>query len=255
MGSSWLDAGDQNIQSIGRGLAVIRAFQPNRERLTMAQVANACGITRAGARRILLTLKDLGYVGLDGRHFFLTARVLELGHGYSNQSLWQTVRPVLQSIVDEFNETASTGVLEDFEVVYTVRIRSSRVMQWELVPGAHLPTHATAIGRVLLAALPDYLLSTYLRQAEFVRFTDTTVVDADQLARLLDRVREEGWSYVVGEVDESAAGVAVPLKDSSGQTLAALSIGSNPLRHSEAEIREQIVPFLKDAAAKIALLI
>jgi IclR family pca regulon transcriptional regulator len=255
MGTGWLDTGDQHIQSIVRCLSLIRAFQPGREQMTMAQVALACGLTRAGARRILLTLKDLGYVGLDGRNFFLTARVLELGHGYSSQSLWQAARPALQSIVDEINETASAGVLEDFECVYTVRIRSSRVLQWELVPGAHVPTHATAIGRVLLAGLPDYLLSQYLRQVQFVRYTDTTVVDAAQLTCLLKDVRNQGWCYVVGEVDESAAGVAVPLTDSDGNTRAALSVGSSTVRHPESEVRDRIVPLLKNAAAEIGRLL
>src|SRR5262245_41688821 len=118
-----IESGDGFVQSLARGMAVIRAFRTGHERLTMAEVARAAGLTRAGARRVLLTLKELGYVGVDGLDFFLTSRVLELSQGYLRQTLWDKVQPVLQSVADSLNETASAGVLEGFDIVYTARVR------------------------------------------------------------------------------------------------------------------------------------
>jgi IclR family pca regulon transcriptional regulator len=249
------DSDEGHIQSLARGLSVLTAFRPGAERLTMAQVAAVCGLTRAGARRILLTLQNLGYVDAEGRHFFLTAKVLDLGQGFLGQSIWERARPVLQSVVDRLNETASTGVLEGFDVVYTLRVRSSRVLHIELHPGMHLPAHASALGRVLLAALPPHRLSAYLRQATFKRYTPLTVDDPEVLRQRLDEARAQGWCYVHGEIDEGVSGVAVPLVDREGVTRAALSIGANPDRATPQGVRETIVPVLQDAARQIGALL
>lgn len=243
---------DSHIQSLARGLAVIRTFRPGAERLTMAQVASACNLTRAGARRILLTLQDLGYVGVEGRHFFLTSKVLDLGQGFLGQSLWEKARPVLQDVVDTLNETTSAGVLEGFDVVYTLRVRSSRLLHLELHPGAHVPAHASAIGRVLLASLTSSELRRYLQQAEFKRYTAFTICQPDALCERLDEVREKRWCHVRGEVDEGVSGVAVPLTSSEGRTLAALSIGTTSERATPEVVESTIVPVLQKAADTIS---
>lgn len=133
------DPHDEVIQSLARGMEVLRAFDAAHDRMTIAEAAKVTGLTRAGARRILLTLEKLGYVRSDGRHYSLTARVLELGQGFLAQPLWQAVRPVLLSLANTLNETASAGVLDGHDVVYTIRIRSSRLLHLELRAGAHLP--------------------------------------------------------------------------------------------------------------------
>ncbi|WP_395646311.1 IclR family transcriptional regulator C-terminal domain-containing protein [Terricaulis sp.] len=249
------DNDDSHIQSLARGLAVLTAFRPGAERLTMAQVASACGLTRAGARRILLTLQNLGYVDVEDRHFFLTSKVLDLGQGFLGQSIWERARPVLQDVVDRLNETASAGVLEGFDVVYTLRVRSSRVLHLELHPGMHMPAHASSIGRVLLAALPQHQLAAYLRQATFKRYTAATVADPEVLRQRLDEVRTRGWCHVHGEIDEGVSGVAVPLIDRDGVTRAALSIGATLDRATPEAVRQTIVPTLHEAAAKIGALL
>lgn len=249
----WLKSGaEDHIQSLARGFAVVRAFGPGRERLTMAEVASACQLSRAAARRIMLTLEELGYLASDGRHFFLTSRILELGKGYSQAHLWEIVRPHLQEVVDELNETASAGVLDNFEVVYTLRLRSSRVLQLDLAPGAHVPAHASAIGRVLLAGLAPYQLSRYVAQAEFARYTPDTLADPETLRRRLDEVREQGWCYLTGEIEEGVGGAAVPLLGPAGDTLAALNVGVNPVRTSPQDVESRVIPRLKAAADAIA---
>lgn len=217
----------------------------------MAEVATAARLTRAGARRVLLTLKELGYVGANGRDFFLTSRILELTEGYLRQTLWDQIRPAFQSIADTLNETVSAGVLEGYDVVYTLRVRSTRILHWEVRVGTHLPAHVTSIGRVLLAALPPAELVKYLQQAKLKRYTKFTVTDPDELRRILKEVRQQGWCYVQGEIEETLSSIAVPLVDRKGKTLAALSISMNTERATLRTIKTDILPLLQRTAASI----
>lgn len=245
------DGADGFVQSIARGIAVIRAFGPGRERLTMAQVAVAADLTRAGARRILHTLNSLGYVGVDGRFFYLTSQVIDLGRGYLAQSLWELARPELQKVADEIGETVSAGVLDGFDVVYTVRLRSPQIIQLELAPGAHLPAHGSSMGQVLLAALPPVGLASYLRQAKLERYTPNTLVDREALTERLRQVRERGWCVARGEIDEGTTGIAVPLVDTEDRTLAAISVALNTERATDELVDGLIVPRLLQAAQAI----
>lgn len=245
------ERGEGFVQSLARGLSVIRAFRPGYEKLTMAEVASHAVLTRAGARRVLLTLKELGYVGTEGRNFFLTSRVLDLSQGYLRQTLWDKVRPALQSISDAINETASAGVLEGYDVVYTLRVRSARILHWELDVGAHLPAHASSMGRVLLAELPAVELNKYLQQATFTRFTKFTATDPDVLRGVLKEVRQQGWCTIQGEIDEGLRCIAVPLTDRKGRTLAAIGVSMNCDRASQRRIKSEILPLLKRASASI----
>lgn len=251
LGAGSSDTHDEVIQSLARGMEVLRAFGAANDRMTIAEAAKVTGLTRAGARRILLTLEKLGYVRSDGRHYSLTARVLELGQGFLAQPLWQVVRPVLLSVADTLNETASAGVLDGHDVVYTVRVRSSRLLHLELRAGTHLPAYACTIGRVLLASLPPVALDRYLRHATFTRFTQFTVVDPGVLRTRLQEIRDQGWCHVRDEIENGIGGVAVPLIDPAGQTIAALNVSANCERTSMRTVKTRIVPLLKEAAAAI----
>ena len=243
---------DGFVQSVARGLSVIRAFRPGRERLTMAEIAHVCRLTRAGVRRILLTLEDLGYVGQDGRHFYLTTRILELTKGYERRSLWEAARPTLQDLADRLNEATSAAVLDGRDVVYMLRIRSTRLMHVDLEQGAHLPAHVSAMGRVLLAALPPDELDAWLAGARFVRLTPHTVADPDTLRARIAEARLRGWCHARGEVEESLSCVAVPLVDRAGRTLAALHVGLASSRATDEVVEGVIVPALGRAAAAIS---
>ncbi len=239
------------VQSLARGLAVLTAFRPGRERLTMAQVAKATGLTRAGTRRILLTLEHLGYVSVDRRLFFLTAQVLDLTSGYSAQPLWETTRKVLQSVAETLNETVSAGILNGNDVVYAVRVRSSHLLHLELKEGARLPAHASSMGRVLLAALPPGSLERYLRTTELTRYTRSTITDPRLLRQRLQEARQQGWCVVRDEIEDGICGVSVPLLDSSGKTLAALNVSVSSKRATAQLIGKTIVPALREAAKSV----
>jgi IclR family transcriptional regulator, pca regulon regulatory protein len=245
------DGNEGLIQSLARGIELLRAFGPGKDRMTIAEAARACGLTRAGARRILLTFEHLGYVRCDGRDYYLTARVLELGQGFLGQPLWQVTRPVLVSLAKTLNETVSAGVLDGDDVVYTIRARSSRMLHLELREGARLPAYASSVGRVLLASLPPAQLVRYFRHATFTKFTKFTEVDPAALRKRLDEVRAQGWCYVREEMEEGVSGVAVPLIDAAGRTAGAISAGTSPDRTSLKTVKTILVPQLREAAATI----
>lgn len=242
---------DTFVQSIARGLAVFRAFTPDQSRLTMAQVASAAQLTRAGARRVLLTLQSLGYVALDGRHYHLTSRVLDLRRGYLLHSLWEKVRPELRKLSVRLNETVSAGILDGPDVVYTVRYRAPRLLQLDLAPGAHLPAHASAMGQVLLAELPPIPLGSYLRQVKFQQFTPRTIADRESLLDRLQQVRTQGWCLVLDGIEEGTSAVAVPLRDRDGKALAALMVGLITDRATPDYVEGTVLPELRATAATL----
>lgn len=242
------ETADEVVQSFARGMQVLQAFGTHPS-MTISEAAKITGLARAGVRRILLTLEQLGYVRSDGRQYRLTARVLELGHGFLAQPLWEVTRAALLGIANTMNETVSAGVLDGHDVFYTVRVRSSRILQVELREGARIPAYASSIGRVLLAALPPLALERYLRRVKFTRFTKFTVVDPAVLRERLQEVRSQGWSYVRDEMEIGFSGVAVPLLDPAGRTIAALNVNSN---HTPARIAKgTAVPLLQQAGAAI----
>jgi IclR family transcriptional regulator, pca regulon regulatory protein len=244
---------DGFVQSLARGFAVLRAFNGDRATLTIADVARICGLTRAGARRILLTLAGLGYLRVERRrHFYLTARTLELGQGFRPQPIWEAARPILRKIAYQLNETVSTGVLRGSEVIYTARIRSSRVLQWDLNVGDRLPAYACSMGRVLLAALPAEALAKYLSETTLRPFTRFTVTDPEALRGRLDEALRQGWSCVRGEIEESITALAVPLVDGSGSTIAALEVQLSTERATPQLVSNSIVPSLLDASHTIS---
>ena len=147
---------DSYVQSFARGLSVIRAFGPNRSQMTLSEVAAVTGLTRAGARRILLTLEHLGYVTVEDRKFALTPRILELGYAYlSGTPLWNLALPYMEEVAELTRESCSVSVLEGADIVYILRLSTHKVMTINLAVGSRLPAWVTSMGRVLLAGLPE----------------------------------------------------------------------------------------------------
>ena len=152
---------NDTIQSLVRGLAVIRAFDAEHAELTLSEVARRTDITRAAAGRFLRTLEELGYVRGSagsgvGRTFALTPRVLELGFSYlSALSIPEIVQPHLERLSREVDESVSAAVLDGGDIVYIARVPTRRIMSVRITIGTRFPAFATSMGRVLLAGLPD----------------------------------------------------------------------------------------------------
>src|SRR5580698_565200 len=212
------------VQSLDRGLAVIRSFGPERERLSLSEVARATGLTRAAARRFLLTLVKLGYVRSDGREFSLRPRVLELGYAYlSGLALPDVAAPHMEELVARLHESCSISVLDGQHIVYVARVPTKRIMTVAISVGTRFPAYATSMGRVLLAALPPAELDRYLAEAApFEALTAQTVTDPARLRDTLAQVAGQGYAIVDQELEEGLRAVAVPIRGAADVGTAAI---------------------------------
>ena len=240
------------VQSLDRGLAVIRSFGPDRERLSLSEVAVATGLTRAAARRFLLTLVKLGYVRHDGREFSLRPRVLELGYAYlSGLALPDVAAPHLEELVARLHESSSISVLDGHHVVYVARVPTKRIMTVAISVGTRFPAYATSMGRVLLAALSPGELDRYLAEATLEPLTARTVTDPGQLRAIIGEVAAQGYAIVDQELEEGLRAVAAPIRGSSDVGTASINISAHASRVSIAALRSEILPALLETAAQI----
>ncbi|GIG91221.1 IclR family transcriptional regulator [Plantactinospora endophytica] len=240
------------VQSLERGLAVIRAFDADHPQLTLSEVARATGLTRAAARRFLLTLVELGYMRTDGRLFSLRARILELGYAYlSSLSLPEMAQPHMETLVAEVHESCSMSVLDGDEVVYVARVPTKRIMTVAISVGTRFPAYATSMGRVLLAAQPAAWLDNYLDTAELRPLTRRTVTDPARLRTLLNRIHSQGYAIVDQELEEGLRSLAAPIRDADGAVIAALNVSARASRGSSEVIRKELLPPLLATAKRI----
>ncbi|MBB3083713.1 IclR family transcriptional regulator domain-containing protein [Geodermatophilus sabuli] len=244
--------GDYFVQSLERGLAVIKAFTAEEPELTLSDIARRTGMTRAAARRFVLTLLDLGYVGTVDRRFHLRPSVLELGYPYlSTLSFPQVATPHLTALSARLNETTSLAVLDGSDIVYVARVGARRVWSSGLTVGTRLAAYLTTHGRVQLAALPDDELDAYLAGAELESRTSATVTDPEQLRRVLMETRASGYSLVDQELEEGMVSLAVPVRDGSGRVVASVNVGTQSRRHSAEELVAIALDPLRETARQI----
>lgn len=240
------------VQSLERGLAVIRAFSPDSPAMTLSDVARGTGLTRAAARRFLLTLVDLGYVRTDGRLFSLTPRVLELGFSYlSSATLPEVAQPHLERLVAEVRESSSVSVLDGDDVVYVARVATSRIMTVGINVGTRFPAYATSMGRVLLAGAAHPDLDAYLERADLRPLTTQTLTSLPRLRAEIDRARGQGWAVVNQELEEGLRSIAVPIRDRAGRTVAAVNVSAHAGRITVEDVRRDLLPPLLATAARI----
>jgi IclR family pca regulon transcriptional regulator len=240
------------VQSLERGLAVIRAFGADNPELTLSDVARSTGLTRAAARRFLLTLTDLGYVHTDGRRFALSARVLELGYAYlSALTLPDVAEPHLERLVAEVRESSSVSVLDGDDIVYVARVPTSRIMRVAINVGTRFPAYATSMGRVQLAGLTEDRLTAYLERADLRRLTAHTLATPEALRAELDRIRDQGWALVDQELEEGLRSIAAPIRDRNGVVVAAVNVSAHASRASRDAVRKTLLPPLLETAARI----
>jgi len=246
------DRGGDFVQSLDRGLAVIRAFGPDRERLSLSEVARATGLTRAAARRFLLTLVKLGYVRSDGREFSLRPRVLELGYAYlSGLALPEVAAPHLEALVARLRESSSISVLDGHQIVYVSRVSTKRIMTVAISVGTRFPAYATSMGRVLLAELAEDAFEHYLAEATFERLTAHTVTDPGKLRSIVHEVARQGYAIVDQELEEGLRAVAAPIRGAMDVGTAAINVSTHASRVSMAGMQEQILPALLETARQI----
>jgi IclR family pca regulon transcriptional regulator len=233
------------VQSLERGLAVIRAFDGDHPRMTLSEVARRTDLTRATARRFLHTLVALGYMETEGREFWLRPRILELGYAYlSSLGLPTLVISHLKTLSDRVGESASVSVLDTPDIVYVARIPVRRIMTVAISVGTRFPAYATSMGRVLLAGLPPERLAAALDASTLVPLTEHTVVDRALLESSLAAVREQDHPLVDHELELGLRSVATGIRSRTGETIAAMNISVPSALVTVQQIRDPLLPDL-----------
>jgi IclR family pca regulon transcriptional regulator len=246
-------AGAASVQSLVRGLSVIRVFDAEHPAMTLSDVARRASLSRATARRVLHTLVALGYVGTDGRLFTLRPQVLELGWSYlSSLRLPELAQPHLEQLSAQVGESSSAAVLDGTEVVYVARVATRRIMTVAIHVGTRFPAHLTSMGRVLLADLPKQERAAYLARVPLERKTPHTLTDPVALGAELDRIAAQGWAVVDQELELGLRSIAAPVRDRDGRAVAAVNISAQTRHGTLAELRDELLAPLLETTAAIA---
>jgi len=240
------------IQSIERGVEVLRAFGGRNDTLSVSAIAALVALPRPVVRRILITYEYLGYARSQNGMWSLTPRILELGAGYFGAaSLPEIAYPVMGEVVEATSETCSIGVLDGTDVIHVARVEERRPLPDAVRVGTRLPAHATAVGKVMLANLGAAAIDGYFAVAPLDRFTPQTITDPALLRARLELIRERGFDVSIEELHPGMSAAAVPIVV-DGNVIGAITVSSTTVRASEESFIETIVPVLRDAADRIA---
>jgi IclR family pca regulon transcriptional regulator len=241
------------IQSLDRGLAVIRAFSNERDLLSLADVAKATGLSRASVRRALLTLETLGYVGSRQNRFYLRPRVLDLGYAFlSSSSSIDITQDHLRRLSARIGESVSACEYDDGDVVYVARAAAETIMPIRLGIGRRLPAFCTSTGRVLLSEFDDERLDEYLRTYPREKLSPATIIDEHELRDRIAEVRAQGWSVNNQEVDLGARSIAAPVVGPDGRYVSAVNISVSTSRISVEQLVDEYLPQLLEATSMIS---
>ncbi|GAB4555203.1 MAG: IclR family transcriptional regulator [Rhizobacter sp.] len=240
------------IAGLEKGLAVIEAFDQDRPRLTISEVAQRCNLTRAAARRYLITLEHLGYVSSDRRMYSLSPKVLRLGQSYMHSArLPRIVQPELHKLAYGLKEASSAGVLDGHDVICIAATEAGRLVSSTLQPGTRVPAYCTANGRVLLSAKTPAEVDAWLATQTLEPRTPHTVIDPAELRAEINRIRLRGHALVDQEFELGLRTVSVPLKNYRGEVLAAMNVSVNATRVSMAQLVDDCLPALLQAQARL----
>jgi IclR family pca regulon transcriptional regulator len=234
-----------HLAGLEKGLAVIECFDATHQKLTIAEVAQAVGLSRAAARRCLLTLTHLGYADYDGKFFRLTVHAMRLGYAYlASTTMPQILQTFVERLSEETNESSSAATLDGSEMVYVARAAVKRILAINVNVGTRLPLFCTSLGRVLLAALDPRDAESRLASTPRPEFTEHTITSLPQLRRQLADVRANGYCLVEEELQLGLISLAVPVHNSSGRTVASICVTSQPHRTSAKQMLKEYLPKL-----------
>ncbi|MBO9647118.1 MAG: helix-turn-helix domain-containing protein [Variovorax sp.] len=248
------------IEGIAKGMAVLESFDTERQRLNATLAAERAGLTRAAARRHLLTLAHLGYLETDGSYFWMAPKVLRFSGSYlASSRLPRALQPTLNRLAAQTQESFSAVVLDGEEVVIVARSGSygapTRVLAYGLHLGARLPAHATSTGRVLLAGLGSAELSQWLKGRTLPRLTPHTITKTSELRQRIAQARKDDFCFASEEHELGVQALAVPLRDMQGHTVAALNVVLSGGHHTEEGLRRDMLPLLFEAAREARALL
>lgn len=243
----------EEIQTLAKGFAVIKAFSASHPKLTLTEIARVTGLTRAGARRVLLTLRSLGYVTSDERYFRLEPRVLELGYAYlSTQPWWESAQAVVARLAEQLDQPVAVGVIDQDSLTYVAHAQPRRLEAFPRSVGTRIPIGTSAMGRVLLASLADDELDQRMRALHLVKLTKATIVDAKTLRSAVLEVRKAGYALIDQELEIGFRTLAVPIRSRSGNVTAAIGVGSTDAQFDKKTFVKKYLAALQSASAEIS---
>ncbi|MEX2319385.1 MAG: IclR family transcriptional regulator C-terminal domain-containing protein [Bauldia sp.] len=242
------------MASLAKGLAVLGAFSDRLPSMSLTEAAAVAGLSRAAARRVLLTLAELGYVEQNGRDFTLAPRILELGFAYLSIQSWiERAEPLMRQLSNEFQETCNAATLHGSEIVFVARVPApSWIMSPAIPVGTRLPAFHTSLGRILLGYLPDDDIWNRLRATRIVPYTPSTIVDPSALVERVKADRAQGFSIVDEELERDLRALAVPIQTRNGMPVGAINLAAHASRTTRNEMRDNYLPRLREAAARIS---
>jgi len=246
---------DETVQSLVRGIAVIRSFDADHRRQTITDVAGRTGLTRAAARRFLITLCETGLARSDGKYYELTPAILEIAQAYiSSASELEVVQGVLRDLSEQFDESASAAMMDSTDIIYVARAPARhRIMTIGLGLGTRLPAHATSMGQALLSLMNPRELEIYLSSAKLDPCTTHTLTTRTALRHRLDEVRDHGYAIVSEELELGLRSIAVPVRNRNPRSSIAINISAQTARVSAADMIDRFLPALQRGLRHIQL--
>ncbi|WP_353475798.1 IclR family transcriptional regulator C-terminal domain-containing protein (plasmid) [Salipiger sp. H15] len=241
------------VDSLAKGLSILGSFDGARPEMTLSEVAKTVGLSPAAARRSLITLEHLGFVGRDGKRFHLTPKILTLGSAfYGATRIAEVLQPELYALIEKFGDASSVGSLDGHDVIYVAHVSVQRARRATATVGARYPAFATSMGRVLVAGLSAEKRRLWLEGLRPEPLTTRTCTDAGKLAEEIEVVRENGFATTVDQLDYGITAIAVPIRNAEGETVAALNSSGYTGLVTPEQLIEERLPELRATASHIS---
>lgn len=242
-----------HVNSLARGLEVIRAFTRANPRMTLSEIARVTGMSRATVRRFLLTLVKEGYAETDGKYFGLRPKVLELGYAaLSSMTMLDVMQPIMTRLAETVQESVFAAVLEETDVVYIASAAPpDRIVSISVSVGSRAPAHCVSSGRILVASLSEKEQDEYFEKAKLTRLTPNTVTSKVELRSLIEEARVKDWAIVDQELEIGLRSISAPIRDRSGKVVAALNVACPSSRITPEDMRSKILLELQAASQAI----
>jgi IclR family pca regulon transcriptional regulator len=240
------------VEALARGLEVIRSFDRIHAKQTITQISERTLLARPTVLRLLLTLEELGYVRNQDNLYSLTPKVVDLGMAYvSALGLYGAAKPHMENLSKEVDQTISLAELDGSDIVYTGRVEVPKIVSVGVTVGARLPSASTALGRVLLAAVPDSELPTVLSTPSLSMYIPRTRFTAEHIRPRLQTVREQGWAESDEDLQYGVQAIAAPIRGEDGRVFAAIGLGTHTSEVEKGIVRERYLPLLLETARSI----
>jgi IclR family transcriptional regulator, pca regulon regulatory protein len=239
-------------QTLARGLSCLEELANAAVPLSCSHVASTMKVSRAAARRLLLTLEHLGYVAEDRGLYASSPKVLSLGRGMlRNGSLWNIAAQEVVALADKFNEPCAISILDGLDILFVCRDATRRIFTSRLGIGDRLPAHCSASGKMLLASLPESELAQRLKGTTLRKGGPASITQIGALKAALREVRSDDFALAVDEMEDGTLSIAVPLRERQGRAVAAMSLASHRTRMTPADLKATVLPSLRASAARV----